>query len=109
MLVRLTAFAVIVLIGAGLSADQPPAKAKTPREALQAFGDLIGVWNGTGTPVGTREEVQKNFWTEKMDWVWQFKGSDAWIKIDFDKSKHFTLGELRYVPEKNHFALTLTD
>jgi hypothetical protein len=44
-----------------------------------------------------------------MDWGWQFKGKDAWIKIDFDKSKNFTMGEIRYLPEKDHYTLTLTN
>jgi len=97
----LSFFAIVAMLGAG---QQP---AKSPKDALQVFGDLIGTWNGTGTPVGTREEVQKGFWTEKMEWGWKFKDKDAWIVVDFTKSKHFTNGELRYVPEKNHFTLTL--
>lgn len=107
MLPRIFVFVAFLAIAATLGADQPPA-AKTPREALQAFSDLVGTWNGTGTPVGTREEIQKGFWTEKMDWGWVFKGKDAWIKVDFVKSKNFTAGELRYVPEKDYFTLTLT-
>ncbi|MSU78599.1 MAG: hypothetical protein EXS16_10965 [Gemmataceae bacterium] len=106
MRVTLFAFVFLFLFSAGISGQQTSTKAA--REKLQAFHDLIGVWNGTGTPVGSREEVQRNFWTEKMDWGWQFKGSDAWIKIDFEKSKNFTAGELRFVPEKEHFTLTLT-
>lgn len=109
MRVRIASIAVMILFAAVLTADQPPAKQKSSREALQVFGDLIGVWNGTGTPMGTREEKQKGFWVEKMDWGWQFKGNDAWIKIDFDKSKNFTVGEIRYLPEKDQFELTLTN
>ena len=90
-----------------LAVAQSPAK-KTPREALQAFGDLVGEWKCTGTPAGSREEVQRNFWTERMTWGWQFKGDDAWLKVDFEKGKHFTSGELRYIPDKDHFVLTLT-
>src|SRR5437764_65924 len=100
MRARIFAFIPFFGIIATLGAGQPAAPAKTPREALQAFSDLIGTWNGTGTPVGTREEVQKGFWTEKMDWGWKFKDKDAWIVITFDKSKHFLDGELRYVPAK---------
>lgn len=106
MRATLFAFAMVFLFSASTSGQQ--ANSKVAREKLQAFADLIGTWNGTGTPVGTREEIQRNFWTEKMDWGWQFKGNDAWIKIDFEKSKNFTVGELRYVPEKEHFTLTLT-
>jgi YHS domain-containing protein len=109
MRVRIASVVALILASAALTANPQPAKQKTPREALQVFGDLIGVWNGTGTPMGTREEKQKGFWVEKMDWGWQFKGNDAWIKIDFNKSKNFTVGEIRYLPEKDQFELTLTN
>jgi hypothetical protein len=101
-------FALLAVLGALSTLDADPPAAKSPREALQPFGDLIGVWNGTGTPTGTREEVQKNFWTEKMTWEWQFKGNDAWLKVAFEKSKNFTAGELRYVPKTEQFAFTIT-
>lgn len=107
MLPRTFAFFAFLVIAATLGADQTD-KPKSPREALQAFSDLIGTWNGTGTPVGSLEEKQKKFWTEKMSWEWQFKNNDAWLKVGFEKSKNFSAGELRYVPDKNHFTLTLT-
>jgi hypothetical protein len=108
MLPRMIAFVAVLGLAAALDATQPETKAKSPREALQAFSDLIGDWKCTGTPVGTREEIQKNFWTEKMSWEWQFKDKDAWLKIAFEKGKHFSGGELRYVPDKDHYTLTLT-
>jgi hypothetical protein len=86
-------------------ADDPPAK-RTPRQALHPFGDLVGSWKGTGTPtvpLGARAE----FWTDKIAWQWQFKGDDEWLKVSFDKSRHFTDGELHYLPEKDQFALTV--
>ena len=104
ILASVTIFGIAVAFSMG-----KPANTKSPRKALQAFGDLIGTWNGTGTPVGSREDVQKNFWTEKMSWEWQFKDKDAWLKVAFEKSKNFAAGELRYVPGKDHFTLTLTD
>lgn len=106
MLPRFFAIAAGFALCAALAADEPAKK--SPREALQAFGDMIGEWRCTGEPNGTREEIQKGFWTEKMSWEWQFKDKDAWLKVAFDKGKHFTGGELRYVPEKDHFTLTLT-
>src|SRR5262245_57816009 len=81
--------------------------ARTAKDALQPFNDLIGSWRGTATPVGTREEQQKGFWIETMTWEWQFKGKDAWLKVDFDKSKNFTSGELRYLGDKDRFTLAL--
>ena len=107
MLPRIFACVAMIALAAVLAADEPTKK-KSPREALQAFGELIGSWRCTGTPNGTREEIQKNFWTEKMSWEWQFKDKDAWLKIGFEKGKYFTGGEVRYVPEKDHFTLTLT-
>jgi hypothetical protein len=84
-------------------------KEKTARDALQAFNDRIGSWNGTGMPVGTKEEQQKGFWTETMTWEWQFKEKDAWIKIDIAKGKHFVGGTLRYIPAKDHFEMVMTN
>lgn len=89
-----------------LAADEPAPL--TAKQALQPFNDLIGAWRGTGTPVGSREEQQKNFWIESMTWAWQFKGDDAWMAVAFDKSKYFAKGELRHVPGKEELSLTLT-
>src|SRR5262245_32582621 len=85
-------------------ADPAPRSAK---EALQACNDLIGSWRGTAKPTGSRAEQQKGFWMETIAWQWHFKGEDAWLKVAFDKSKNFTDGELRYLPDKDEFALTL--
>src|SRR2546426_11373932 len=99
----------LAVLGLGSSARTADSKVKpTPRQALQAFNDLIGAWRATGTPEGTREEKQRGFWTESMDWQWQFKGDDAWLKVAFAKSKYFTKAELRYLPEKKQYQLTLT-
>ncbi len=56
-----------------------------------------------GGAIGAKAE----FWTETIAWQWQFKGDDAWLKVKFDKSKHFTGGELHYLPKKDQYALTL--
>src|SRR5438552_14760334 len=91
----------------------PPAFAEektTPsaKEALKPFNDLVGSWKGTGEPEGTRAEKRDGFWLEKIAWEWQFKGDDAWIKIAFDQGKHFRSGELRYLPDKKLFRLSVT-
>jgi hypothetical protein len=80
---------------------------KSAREALQPFGELIGGWKGTGNLVGSLDDRQKNFWTERLEWGWQFKGNDAWIKVDLEKSKFYKTGELRPAAAKNEFTLTL--
>jgi hypothetical protein len=83
-----------------------PAK-PTAREALQAFNDLIGSWRGSGEPYGTREEKQKGFWLETISWEWRFKGEDAWLVANIEKGKHYTAAELRYLPDKEMYQLTL--
>src|SRR5436305_14379306 len=98
---------VVVSVVSVLYAADSPAKRK-PREALQAFNDLIGSWRATGTPEGTREERQKGFWTETLTWGWQFKGNDAWLTVAFDKGKYFTKGELHYLADKDTYELKLT-
>jgi hypothetical protein len=92
----------------GSDALAAPAPTKPAKEALQELNDLIGTWRGTGDPSqGTREEKQKNFWTESISWEWQFKGGEVWLKMAIDKGKYYTGGELRYVPEKDLYRLTM--
>src|SRR5258708_22764057 len=90
-----------------LHGDESTPK-RTPKEALQAFNDLIGSWRGTGTPQqGTKEERDKNFWQETISWEWQFKDKDSWHKVKFDKSKYFDGGELRYLTDGDKDQITL--
>src|SRR5947209_8586644 len=100
-----TALVTSLLLLAIPAAAAPPAK--RPKEALQAFNDLIGSWRCTGQPEGSRAEKQRGFWTETLSWEWQFKGDDAWLVAAFDKGKHFTRGELRYLPDKDLYQLTV--
>jgi hypothetical protein len=103
--------AVLTMVGwflcaqLAVPADEKPKR--TPKQALKAFNDLIGSWKGTGIPEGPLEVQQRDFWTEKLSWEWQFKRSDAWLKVAIDKGKYFTKGELRYLPDKDQFQLTL--
>src|SRR5262245_45801254 len=94
----------LIVLGARASEQAPR---KSPREALKAFNNLIGSWRGTGEPEGSRAEKQSGFWTETITWGWQFKGEDAWLRLAFDKGKHFRAGELRYVPETDRFRLSV--
>ncbi len=87
-------------------ADDKPASSL--KEALKPFNDLVGSWRGTGEPEGTRAEKIKGFWTETIGWEWQFKGDDVWMKIAFDKGKHFSGGDLHYLADKKLFRLNLT-
>ncbi len=97
---------LVFLAGFPLAADT--TEKKTPKQALQALNDLIGNWRGTGEPNGTREEKQRNFWQEKISWEWRFKGKDVCLRAVFDKGKHFSTAELRYLPDKNRYQLTAT-
>ena len=83
-------------------------KEKSPREALKPLNVLVGSWKGTGTPEGSLEERQKGHWQETVAWAWQFKDADAWLVVTFDKGKYFARGELRYLPAKVSFELSLT-
>jgi hypothetical protein len=93
-LVALSIFQVV------LAADKA---APSTKEALQPFNELIGSWKATATP----NNKPKEFWLEKVAWEWQFKGDDAWIKLEFTDSKKFTKGTLRYLPDKESYRLSL--
>lgn len=98
-----TAIAGLLLL-TGLYSPAAQEK-RSPKEALQVFNELIGVWKGTAQP--TASDKRNDFWIEKIDWQWQFKGKDAWLVMDFKKSKNFLSGELRFVPDKDQFQLTM--
>jgi hypothetical protein len=92
------------------SCDTPKA-APTAREAFKPLNVLMGSWRGNGVPEGgTKEERLAGAWNETISWEWQFKDSDPRLVATFEKSKHFTKGELRYTPEEDQprFTLTLT-
>ena len=89
---------------AALPADGPSRRSS--KEALQPFNELIGSWKGTGRPAQVPGQ-QPEFWSETLTCEWQFKGADAWLKLAFDKSKHFTGGALRYLADKDLYQLTL--
>src|SRR2546426_7321757 len=95
-----------LFVPAHLTSADAPAQ-RSPKEALQAFNDLIGSWRAVREPEGTRQEKQRGFWTESLRWRWQFKGDDAWLKIAIENGKYFNKGDLRYLPDKDSFQLTL--
>lgn len=104
MTIRIPAFAVLafLLVHASLS-----GQGKAGREALGKLGELVGTWNGTGVPSGSKEEQQKGFWTETISCEWKFKGDAAWLKLDFAKGKFLSSGEVRFVPDKEEYRLTV--
>jgi hypothetical protein len=102
------AIAVAVLVSIVWSVGAQDKAKRTPREALRPFNDLVGSWRGTGEPAtGSLADKQKGFWSEKIAWSWKFQGEDAWLVMEIAQGKHFRRGELRYLPEKNLYQLTL--
>ena len=75
------------------------------KEALQALQDYIGGWKGNGTSEKSKSEI----WSEKVNWSWRFKGNDAWLSMDFAESKFYKSGDIRYLPDKRTYQLSLID
>ncbi|MCS7015370.1 MAG: YHS domain-containing protein [Gemmatales bacterium] len=99
------AWCILVMLGLALAQEKG---ALSPRDALRPFNDLIGPWRATGEPAtGTLADKQKGFWSEKISWSWKFKGDDAWLVMEIAQGKHFRGGELRYLPDKRVFQLTM--
>jgi hypothetical protein len=101
---RLLASAVILSLTLGFHCFAGSSAGEV-REALQALQDYIGSWKGNGTS----EKDRSLIWNEKANWGWRFKGKDAWLTLDFPKSKNFRGGEMRYLPAKERYQLTLED
>lgn len=95
------------LVGAAAAATDEEDKL-TPRQALRKCQDLIGEWKGTGPFLGTREEKDKNFWQETINWEWQFKGRDVWLRAELKKGKYYTAFELRFLAKKQVYELKAT-
>jgi YHS domain-containing protein len=96
---------------AGLAALLTPivlaAAPLTPRQGLEPLGVLVGSWRGTGTPAGTVAEQRAGFWQETLTVSWKFKKDDACLVLDFDKSKHFKSGQIRYLPKDERYQVKL--
>lgn len=107
---RLFALCVVAILGLFLcpalfAAEEDKAASK---EALQALNDFIGSWNGNGGPTNKARPESKELWKETISWGWRFKGDDAWLTMTIDKGKYFKSGEMRYLPSKKRYQLTLT-
>jgi hypothetical protein len=79
-------------------------KGSDPKEALQALQDFIGGWKGSGVNQKTMD-----IWKESINWSWRFKGKDAWLTVDFLGSRLFKNGEIRWLPDKQKYQMTLVD
>src|SRR5947208_1610221 len=81
-------------------------KENSPKAALQALNDFIGDWKGHGAPEKQRPD-SKELWDESVLWSWKFKGDDVALVMRVQNGKYFQSGELRYLPDKKVYQLTL--
>jgi hypothetical protein len=89
---------------AGKQGKDDDKDAKAVKEALGALQDFIGKWkNGAAT------HKKEGTWTEKASWNWRFKGKEAWLSFELENSKVYKGGEVRYLPAKSKYEITLID
>jgi YHS domain-containing protein len=88
------------------AAADPKADAATTKKALQEVGDFVGQWNLTAE---TKETGRLTSWKETASWGWKFKGDDARLTVEFKDGKHFTGGDLTYLPAKKLYQFTAKD
>src|SRR5436190_19372009 len=106
---RLLAHSTLILLlfyTASQAADTD--KQSAIKEALQELNEYIGDWKGVGNPEAPGAN-KSELWKEMLSWSWRFKGDDAWLTMEVKNGKHFKAGELRYLPDKKRYQLTLTD
>jgi hypothetical protein len=77
--------------------------ADDPKEALQAVQEFIGGWKGQAS------SKKGQFWKEGSNWGWRFKGKDVFLTVEMDNGQLFKKGELRFLPDKEKYQLTLAD
>jgi hypothetical protein len=79
--------------------DQEAAK-----KALQYFQEYIGGWAGDGQTKTGKSET----WKESMNWGWKFaKDGSASLQVEFKDDKNFEKGEVKFLPAKKKYELTL--
>jgi YHS domain len=92
-----------------LAADKEKGEEpSTPKAALQALNEFIGDWKGNGSPEKPKP-ASKELWNETIKWSWRFKGDDAWLVMDVTDGKYFKGGEMRYLPDKKFYQMTMID
>ena len=102
----------LALLAAGLAlptAARAPDDDSPAKEALQALNDYIGSWKGAGGPDRPGRPAPGETWGETLDWGWRFKGADAWIAFTVKDGKYLDSGEIRYLPDRSVYQLTVTD
>ncbi len=100
-LISLRAGLVAWVLGYFVSAHEGHS-AKSSKEALKNFNNLIGNWRGIGQMDGSGK---KDFWTETISWSWQFQGEDVGLVATFEKGRFFNRAELRFLHSQNLYQL----
>ena len=106
----LICFASIIVLACslqplGLAADEQRAANSTKsicQKALSEFNSLIGGWRGVGQP---RRGSVKGAWSEKAEWVWEFKKNSVAIQYKIEKGKLLDSARLTYDPRKKVYNL----
>jgi hypothetical protein len=105
---RLAFCGLLLICGAvPLVEAQDSKKRQELLKGLQALNEFVGVWNGDGKTTALGKP--KGSWTEVLEWGWRFKGDDVWMTWKLKDGKFYKNGDLRYVPSKQGFELTLAD
>ncbi len=97
-------FLSLLVLACGPHADADTTK--TPKQALEAFNDFIGDWEGNGKPQTSGADL-RDVWNENISWSWRFKGNDAWLVLKIKDGKYYKGGELHYLPAKKQYQLKL--
>jgi hypothetical protein len=79
------------------------------KEKLRELQDFIGSWKGNGQPDKPRPSPRDPIWSESLDWSWRFKGDDVWLRLEIKNGKELKGGEVRYLPDKMVYQLTMKD
>jgi hypothetical protein len=98
---------LIGLVVPALAADK--SDNSEAKEALKELQEFIGGWKGNGGPDKPRPGPRDPVWSENVSWSWHFKAEDAWLSMSIKDGKLFKSGELRYLPSKKVYQLTLTN
>jgi hypothetical protein len=85
------------------------AEDSEPKEALKELQEFIGGWKGNGGPDKPRPSPRDPVWSENISWSWRFEGDDAWMNMAIKDGKLYRSGELRYLPKRKLYQLTLID
>jgi YHS domain-containing protein len=105
---RLARGLLLAVFAAGaltFAADPQSTDLAAQKQALAAFNSRIGKWNGVGQP---RRGSAQGAWQEKAEWVWDFSGKEAAIRIDVTDGKLARMIRLSHDPLARQYAAVVT-